>query len=203
MTIGKRISDLRKASGYSQEYVAEKLGVSRQAVSKWETDAAAPDTYNLIALAELFSVSVEYIAIGKKENSEEKCAQVTAQKVNGSQRIAGFILLGAGLLSLILGVILSWLLVLLSVYLILGGVLCLVVRKRVWFALAWSYLIITLLWIPALIPVTFVNVFPNHSYGDGATVKRSVSLFPILLLLWLAAMLVVSVVLVIKKKKRK
>ena len=200
MTIGKRISDLRKASGYSQEYVAEKLGVSRQAVSKWETDAAAPDTYNLIALAELFSVSVEYIAIGKKENSEEKCAQVTAQKVNGSQRIAGFILLGAGLLSLILGVILSWLLVLLSVYLILGGVLCLVVRKRVWFALAWSYLIITLLWTPVLTGINILRVFFLASYKGGGTVNSWLS---VLLLLWLAAMIAVSVVMFIKKKKRK
>ena len=67
MTIGQRISDLRKEHGYSQEYVAEKLDVSRQAVSKWECDASAPDTYNLIALSELFGVSVEYIAVGKKE----------------------------------------------------------------------------------------------------------------------------------------
>ena len=69
MTIGERISDLRKERGYSQEYVAERLHVSRQAVSKWECDASAPDTYNLIALSELFGVSVEYIAVGKKEGS--------------------------------------------------------------------------------------------------------------------------------------
>ena len=53
-TIGQRISELRKSSSFSQEYVAEKLNVSRQAVSKWEQDLSAPDTYNLIALAELF-----------------------------------------------------------------------------------------------------------------------------------------------------
>ena len=53
-TIGQRISELRKNSSFSQEYVAEKLNVSRQAVSKWEQDLSAPDTYNLIALAELF-----------------------------------------------------------------------------------------------------------------------------------------------------
>ena len=61
MTIGNRISALRKEHSYSQEYVASRLGVSRQAVSKWETDQSAPDTYNLIALAELFNVSVEYL----------------------------------------------------------------------------------------------------------------------------------------------
>ena len=68
MTIGQRISELRKNHGYSQEYVAEQLNVSRQAVSKWETDTSAPDTYNLIGLAQLFGVSVEFIAVGKKDD---------------------------------------------------------------------------------------------------------------------------------------
>lgn len=66
MSIGQRISELRKSNALSQEYVAERLGVTRQAVSKWETNQSAPDTYNLIALAELFGVSVEYIATGKQ-----------------------------------------------------------------------------------------------------------------------------------------
>lgn len=61
MTIGQRIKELRTARSLSQEYVAIRMGVSRQAVSKWETDSAMPDTYNLIALAELFEVSVESI----------------------------------------------------------------------------------------------------------------------------------------------
>lgn len=51
MTIGKRISAGRKALGLSQEALGERLGVSRQAVSKWETDAAAPDMKNLMALS--------------------------------------------------------------------------------------------------------------------------------------------------------
>ena len=72
MTIGKRISELRKNFSYSQEYVAEKIGVSRQAVSKWEQDQTAPDTYNLIALAELFHVTVEYLATGRKEDLRDR-----------------------------------------------------------------------------------------------------------------------------------
>lgn len=64
MTIGKRISELRKAKGYTQEYVAEQLGVSRQAVSKWEKDLTSPDTKNLIGLSQLLGVSIEYIAVG-------------------------------------------------------------------------------------------------------------------------------------------
>lgn len=64
MTIGNRISTLRKQMKYSQEYVAEKLGVSRQAVSKWEKDISKPDTDNIIQLAELLNTNVDYILTG-------------------------------------------------------------------------------------------------------------------------------------------
>ncbi len=66
MTIGNRISTLRRERKLTQEYLAQALNVSRQAVSKWENDQTAPDTNNLIALAALFQVSVEYLATGKE-----------------------------------------------------------------------------------------------------------------------------------------
>lgn len=59
MSIGTRIAEQRKQKNFSQEYVAGKLDVSRQAVSKWEKDLSKPDTGNMIKLAELFGVSVE------------------------------------------------------------------------------------------------------------------------------------------------
>lgn len=65
MTLGNRISRLRKEQKLSQEYVAETLNVSRQAVSKWENDLSSPDTENLIALAKLLEVDVEYLATGQ------------------------------------------------------------------------------------------------------------------------------------------
>ena len=69
MTIGNRIRTLRKQLNYSQEYVAEQLDVTRQAVSKWEKDLTSPDTDNIIQLAKLLNSTVEYIASGKEENS--------------------------------------------------------------------------------------------------------------------------------------
>ena len=68
MTLGNRISRLRTERKYSQEYLAERMDVSRQAVSKWEKDLSSPDTKNLIRLAELFNVSVEYLAQVRKWN---------------------------------------------------------------------------------------------------------------------------------------
>lgn len=57
--IGDRLAGLRKAHGYSQEELADKIGVSRQAVSKWERTESSPDTDNLIALANLYGVSLD------------------------------------------------------------------------------------------------------------------------------------------------
>lgn len=61
MNIADRIQYLRKQKGYSQEELADKVGVSRQAVSKWESGASDPSTTNLMALAKLFGVTAEEI----------------------------------------------------------------------------------------------------------------------------------------------
>ena len=55
-SLGEALKAHRQQSGMTQEYVAEALGVSRQAVSKWETGAAEPSTSNLLALAKLYGV---------------------------------------------------------------------------------------------------------------------------------------------------
>ena len=59
MTLGQRIRLYRKKLNISQEELGARLGVSRQAVSKWETGTADPSTSNLLALAKLFGVSAE------------------------------------------------------------------------------------------------------------------------------------------------
>ena len=57
--IANRLVELRRANGYSQESLAAALGVSRQAVSKWERAESAPDTDNLISLARLYRISLD------------------------------------------------------------------------------------------------------------------------------------------------
>ena len=59
MSLGDKLYELRKKQGLTQEEAAEKLGVTRQTVSKWETDQSAPELEKLMALAELFSVSTD------------------------------------------------------------------------------------------------------------------------------------------------
>lgn len=59
MELYEKLYELRRASGMSQEELAEKLGVSRQAVSKWESGATQPELSKLIELSKLYSVSVD------------------------------------------------------------------------------------------------------------------------------------------------
>ena len=61
MTTGEKIVKLRKEAGYSQEVFSEKLGISRQAVSKWENGTAMPTSDNMAQIAKLFNVSLSYL----------------------------------------------------------------------------------------------------------------------------------------------
>ena len=70
-TLGRRIQEARKAAGLSQESLGERLGVSRQAVSKWETGTADPSTSNLLALAKLFGISAEELLRSVEQEGPE------------------------------------------------------------------------------------------------------------------------------------
>lgn len=69
--LGNRLAELRKEHGLSQEELADKLGVSRQAVSKWERGEASPDTDNLIELAKIYNISLDEL-LGLSEPKQEK-----------------------------------------------------------------------------------------------------------------------------------
>lgn len=79
MTLGQRIQNLRRAAGLSQEGLGEKLGVSRQAVSKWEADGAVPELDKLIALGKLFGVSLnELLHLDSAGDEAEESIDETA-----------------------------------------------------------------------------------------------------------------------------
>lgn len=66
MSIGERITQLRKEQNISQGELAGMLDVTRQAVSKWENDLSSPDTIKLIQLSEVLDTDVEYLATGRR-----------------------------------------------------------------------------------------------------------------------------------------
>ena len=90
LEIATRLVELRKANKLSQEALAEKLGISRQAVSKWERAEASPDTDNLIALAKLYHVSLdELLKINEEEETDSAMPVSTDSIAGGSAASAG------------------------------------------------------------------------------------------------------------------
>ncbi len=148
MTLGQMIQHLRRERGMLQDELAETLGVSRQSVSKWETDAAVPELDRLLQLSDLFGVSLDELVRGEKREDapaapppptlEPTPAQATAFP---PRKIAGTILLCFG------GLV--WLLILLVFGDFLGGLIfaspflacgaiCFIFRRRVGLWCAWA-----------------------------------------------------------------
>ena len=66
MSIGERITELRKMQNLSQGQLAQAMDVSRQAVSKWENDQTSPDSLKMIRLAEVLDTDIEYLTTGRR-----------------------------------------------------------------------------------------------------------------------------------------
>ncbi|MBR2619914.1 MAG: helix-turn-helix transcriptional regulator, partial [Firmicutes bacterium] len=78
MNISNRIIRLRKQKGWSQEELAEKLDVSRQSVSKWESSASVPDLTRILQMSELFGVTTDYLLKGDAMVSLEESTECEA-----------------------------------------------------------------------------------------------------------------------------
>lgn len=79
-----RLYEYRKAHGYSQEELAAKIGVSRQAISKWERSESSPDTDNLIALAQLYGVSLDTLLMGEEEPAKKPETDNVSEENDGN-----------------------------------------------------------------------------------------------------------------------
>lgn len=69
MNLNERLQYLRKKAGYSQEQLAELLGISRQAISKWESGQGNPDIDNIVKLTKIYQVSADYILLGREDKT--------------------------------------------------------------------------------------------------------------------------------------
>ena len=69
MTFGEKLQALRRERGWSQEDLASEIPISRQAVSKWESSAAVPDTENVLRLSDIFGVSTDYLLREEKDRT--------------------------------------------------------------------------------------------------------------------------------------
>jgi transcriptional regulator with XRE-family HTH domain len=81
MTIGEKIKEARKSVGLTQEQIAEKLMVSRQAITKWESDRGIPDIDNLKAISSLLNISIDYLV----DNEQNMDSSVIREMIDLSQ----------------------------------------------------------------------------------------------------------------------
>ena len=89
MTLAGKLKSIRKQAGMSQEQLAEKLGVSRQAVTKWETDAGIPDIENVMAISALFNISIDDLLSNEKaakQSTDYLFESITEYDVDESKR---------------------------------------------------------------------------------------------------------------------
>lgn len=84
MNIGEKLYELRKAKNLSQEEVAEKLNVTRQTVSKWETNQSTPDFDKIVPLCELFEITTDELLKGKKEEENDDTVE---EKIPSKQEL--------------------------------------------------------------------------------------------------------------------
>ena len=90
MNLGERLLNLRKAKHLSQEEVADKLNVTRQTVSKWETDQSIPDFDKIAPLCKLYGITADELLTGEKtQNDIEESLSSPNNEVNKSKRAKG------------------------------------------------------------------------------------------------------------------
>lgn len=188
MTLGERIAYYRGVLGLSQGELAEKLGVSRQAVSKWETDAGLPDLDRLIALSGLYNITLDELVKGATPSPAPadgaqaaafppEASPAAAEKpASGGQKTVGYILLGVGLLCAVLALFLNWALLIPAGYLLICAVLCLTLRRYAGRVILGGTLYAVLLtcqrWtgMPGLGSIINPVVYQSEFYGIGVWV---------------------------------
>jgi transcriptional regulator with XRE-family HTH domain len=106
MNVGEKIQQLRRAGGLSQEQLAEMVGVSRQAISKWETGQSSPEIEKILAISKVFSISTDELLgndnAGGAETATPQLQEAVTKNTKKRQFTIGWITAVAGLVLLIM-----------------------------------------------------------------------------------------------------
>ena len=201
MTLGQNICRLRTERGLSQGDLAEALDVSRQSISKWETDGSIPELEKLRRLSELFQVTLDQLVKGPEEAAPagggpapepgdsapeeaapggtppEEDGALLASLNRGVNRVIGWMLLGFGaLITVLLAVLGSGLAgLLLASPLFLCGVICLTVKRRAGLCCAWACGLLGLVWLRATTGIHWTGIFRAPSTVFRSDVAQIVS----------------------------
>lgn len=108
MEIGNKLNQLRKLSGMTQEQLAEKINVSRQTISKWESDSTSPDLESIVKISKIFHVSLDDLLreaeTGVTNKTDEQITLEDLMKINLHNRKMTMLLIG-GLLCVVVSVL--------------------------------------------------------------------------------------------------
>ena len=204
MTLGKRIAQLRSRRGISQIELAEQLMVSRQAISKWETDGSVPELEKLIQLSNIFGVTLDELVKGEAQQPTSQPAHapepavqpapsVAKNVVSDTQKCVGAVLLCVGaalcLLLTIMGTF-FWSLILAGPFW-LCGVVCLTARRHTGLWCAWVVLLCVNLYLRYATGITWRLVMWTFPYDPAINYLRVI--FAWLELLAFLAMMALTV----------
>ena len=216
MTLGQRLSHLRTGAGLSQDALAEQLGVSRQSVSKWETDGSVPELDKLVRLSQVFGVTLDELVKGTADAPSGSEANNRTETPQGAKNIPPDTtgmqdtfymsqtppmpqdttellrlhrqkLTGIVLMAVaLLATALNLALVFLTVPLFIAGVLCLVVRRRLGLAIGWT------LWICALFVTRYASAISMSRLLSPGYWQHTSLAAPLLALVQLAVLAVLA-----------
>lgn len=161
MSIGNNIYKLRTAENMSQGDLADRIDVSRQSVSKWETDAAVPDLDKLMKLCDVFGVSLDEIT-GRVADRQDNIEAVERKKHPSAQTIIGYVLFAFSLLLALIPFILGDCIFLLAIApsFTVSGLLCLFAKEKAFYWCIWSL----------LAPIVIALPFLTDGFMDGTFV---------------------------------
>lgn len=101
MTFSEKLITQRKKSGFSQEELADKIGVSRQAISRWESEDSLPDAHNLKKLSELFEISIDYLLYDNYSQEHNMTTAKNMQRNDGRNIfIISILLISVGIIGI-------------------------------------------------------------------------------------------------------
>ena len=166
MSLGTNISRLRAEKRLSQGDLAEVLEVSRQSVSKWETDSSVPDLDKLIKLSQLFGVTLDELVTGAEPQLKVETPPVMVSPSMPGRKIAGIILFCMAFLAFLIPTVLGGILtgLLLAVPFLVCGIICFLARKRPGLWCAWALYLIADIFFHYASGLNWTYIFATFSW---------------------------------------
>jgi transcriptional regulator with XRE-family HTH domain len=180
MNLNERIVINRKLINLSQEDLALKMNVSRQAVSKWERGVTSPDIDNLVKLSRIFNVSVDELLKGQQLGANE----VSLKERKNNSKIYGIALLALSLIISVIAVFIHYILFSIAYIVFLVGLTMVICKKHYLLFFGWAtWLSLVLIFNPYWTSVPFLWKNIGYTLSNGLTFTSLISIGRVILLL--------------------